>query len=82
MPADDTDTGLNSRTNGFLCFLKANPSIVAVTPEMLMCDRHLLLAGMSSRAASPGAGALLLCPCRIKKETKRKVNCYCCCREQ
>lgn len=58
MSAENTDMGLNRRTNEFLCFLKVSPSIIVA---MLMCSRHLLPAGTLSRAVSPGAGALLLC---------------------
>lgn len=58
--AENIDMGLNRRTNEFLCFLKVSQSIIVAMLEMLMCNCHLLPAGMISRAVSPGAGALLL----------------------
>lgn len=61
MSAGDTDMGLKSRTNELPCFVKVSPSIIAAMPEMLMCNHHLLPAGMISRAVSPEAGARLLC---------------------
>ena len=55
--AQNINTGLNRRTNEFLCFLKVSPSVIVAMPGM--CSRHLLPAGTVSRATSPGAGALL-----------------------
>lgn len=73
MSAESTDTGLNGRTNGFLCFLKVSPSIIPA-----MCSHHLLPAGKSSRAESPAAGALLLCtwPSTGKRKEKQLCKSY------
>lgn len=72
MSAGKTDTGLRRTTNGFLCFLKVSPSIIAVMSEMLMCSRHLLRPGKIPRAASPGVGALLLCTWPTAGEREQK----------
>lgn len=70
--AESADTALNRRTNEFLCFLTVSPSVIAATPAMPVCSRHLLPAGTVSRAASPGGAALLLCTWPVAGKKREK----------